>query len=364
MSPIKAQIRVASTGTRVAEIVDRVPITAQPRASNAVVMRLESGGDPDESLPDLRAGDLLQVSAELEVTTDLTPQELAKNQGKGCVSTPYAFAPDVRARLLLANDPDATTATGGAVRIGEPLEPRVTHDQHHWVLVFDRARLAVPAGWTGPSSVNLVLDASHGSAGAGHCLLVGQNEPDGTVERDMATLGVCRIRPANHTMPAWDREADRKARRLRIRKGENEPRVVYSMPLSGLKKNEQIRVHARVVVSTAKLGFKARLTTRVFLADSATQTEPDAGLAASIASAKGRISKPNGTNCLPNGKSPPAEKVGVVRMLGGAPAGKSLHVNVVATGGDPTKQAQPGTELEITNQGFLEVQRIPASAFG
>jgi hypothetical protein len=180
----------------------------------------------------------------------------------------------------------------------------------------------------------------------------------------MATLSACRVRPSTFSMPAWTRTTTRRARALRIRQQENDPRVIYSTPLPGLRKNEQVRIHAKVIANATTLGVPARLTTRAFLADSPGQTAPDAGLASTLASAKGRVSKPNGSNCLPPGASPPAEKVGSFRVLRNPPAGKTLHLNVVGTGGDPTKQARSGAQLILTSRGFLDVQRIPAGRFG
>jgi hypothetical protein len=54
-------------------------------------MSLGRGTDADTSLPDLHPGDQLEVSAELEVTTDLTTDELALNRGKGCAGQPYDY---------------------------------------------------------------------------------------------------------------------------------------------------------------------------------------------------------------------------------------------------------------------------------
>ena len=361
-----AKVRVSSSGNAVAELLDRVTIAPQAGGARAVAMRLGAGGDPDESLPDLRPGDMLQVSAELEVTTDLTPQQLADNNGKGCASHAYDYSPDLRALLLLTTDPAATRPSANvALRIGDPTDVTVTHDQHHWVVVFDRARLEVPAGWPGQGTVNLVLDASNAGADPLDCLLVGQNEQDGSVERDMAMISACRIRPANFSMPAWTRATTTlRSQGLRVRKNENDWRVIYSTPLTGLNKNEQVRVHANVVANAKPLGIPARLTTRVFLADSPGQTEPDAGPASQLASAKGRVSKPNGSNCLPAGGPHVAEKVGAFRVLQNQSAGSTVHLNVVGQGGDPTKRAQAGAELSLKPQGFLDVQRIPAGRFG
>ncbi len=361
----KPIVRVSWTGNGVAELDDRISITKAPGSGMRVIMSFGTSKDPDESLPDLRPGDLLEVSAELEVTTDLTPEELKANGGKGCASKPYAYAPKLHASLLLAKDAKAVAeAKGQAVRIGATKTAVVDHHQHHWVIVFDRAKLPVPSWWSGNGVVNLVLDASNPEAASGHCLLVGQNEPDGTVGRDMSAISVCRLRPAGQPLPGWTRSATLKTTGLKIREAERAWKVIYSMPLDNLTKDEQLRVHAKIVPSTKQLGLPARLSTRIFLADAPDRIEPDDGYASRIASSKGRISKINGTNCLPDGKSPATEKIGVMRVAKSADKGKRLYLNVVGVGGDPAKKARPGNQLALLPQGFLEMQRFAPSVCG
>lgn len=359
-----AVVRVSWTGNAPAEIGESVPIVRKAGTAKKVVMSFSSTKDADESMPDLEPGDQLEVSAELEVTTDLTPDELEANGGKGCFSVPYGYAPKLQAELLLTRDPQTvSSAQGKAHRIGEPKTATVRHEQHHWVVVFDRAPLVVPSGWSGTGRINLVLEATSPEAAAGHCLLIGQNEPDGTVGGDMAAISVARFRPAKQATPPWQRTNQIKAKRLPIREDERQWRVIYSMPLTDLVKDEQLRVHAKVAANSQHLGIPARLTTRVFLATAATQAEPDDDYASTVGSSKGKISKANGSNCLPSGMSLPAEKVGVLRVTKSVPKGKTLYVNVSGVGGDPTKRARPGSELQLVG-GLLEVQRFAAGVRG
>jgi hypothetical protein len=83
-------LKVSWTGNGVAERTDLVDIEIPPGHSQ-VIMSLGRGTDADTSLPDLHPGDQLEVSAELEVTTDLTTDELALNRGKGCAGQPYDY---------------------------------------------------------------------------------------------------------------------------------------------------------------------------------------------------------------------------------------------------------------------------------
>ena len=72
------------------------------------------------SLPDLAPGDRLEVTAEVEVTTDCA------RAGAGCVGSPYGFAPMVRARLLLARDRNVTeVAAGRGLRLSDGRQERI-----------------------------------------------------------------------------------------------------------------------------------------------------------------------------------------------------------------------------------------------
>ena len=144
-------------------------------------MALGRDQDTATSLPDLKAGDRLEVSAELEVTTDLTTAELQANKGKGCYSKPYDYPPKVTAALVLATAKGRRTPAPGTAVIATKTAA-VEHEAHHFVFVFNRVAIKVPSNWKGRGAVNLVLRANAARARPGHCLLVGANEPDGTVQ--------------------------------------------------------------------------------------------------------------------------------------------------------------------------------------
>jgi hypothetical protein len=354
-------IRVSWTGNGVAERRDRIGVDRPPGIGH-VVMSLGQGHDPDASLPDLQGGDLLEVSAELEVTTDLTPAEVAANGGHGCAAKPYDYPPEVAASLILGTDDRSTTPAGGTKEIATKTAS-VTHDQHHQVLVFDRASITIPDGWNGRSAVNLVLGASHAGAGAGQCLLIGQNEADGSISTDMGGISVCRIR-GQIPQPDPMREIRLRVAGLKIHPGYNDPQVIYSMPLSGLRADQQMTIHAKIIASAAGLGTRARFSTRVFLADSPNQLEPDDGYASKLAANKGRVAKRNGFNYVPGAPVVPTEKVGVLHVIENMPAGRTVYLNVVGDGGDPSKKSQVGDQLKLQPGGFLEIRRYPAGSLG
>ena len=113
-----------------------------------------------------------------------------------------------------------------------------------------------------------------------------------------------------------------------------------------------------------KAATRARLSTRVFLADSPTQTSPGSGYASQVAANKGRVTKRNGFNYLPGRVGPQTVKVGVLRMTKDVTPSKTLYLNVVCDGGDPSKQSRVSDQLKLKNTGYIAARRFPATAFG
>jgi len=310
----------------------------------------------------------VEICAELEVTTDMTPRQVRDNPTVKPVGEPYDYAPAVVAQLLLARSPDIVVAARGrAMALGKPRRMKLSHEAHHGVFVFDGAGeghdYEVPKGglsWNGSSYVNLVLGASHPEAGSGDVLLVGQNEPDGTVGCDMGSISAIRRRPAKQRAPAPVVETKREATDLPLQG--DVKRVVYSLALKDLTADEQLRVRVGLDTSVRSNGYPARVKTRVFLADSAAQLEPEGTAhAAEVASSKGQITKANGFNCLPGPGSVRYAKVGVLRML--KDAGGPLHLNLVAVAGDPEKRGRSDS-VEVLPSGRISVTRYPPEALG
>lgn len=194
----------------------------------------------------------------------------------------------------------------------------------------------------------------------GHELLVGQNEPDGSVVGDMGAICAIRTRPAEQRAP-----------RASVQKGclvadlplqGDVKRVIHSMPLDDLKRDEQIRIRADLDACSKHLGYAARLKSRIFLADSPGQLEPDGSShACEVGSEKGQITKGNGSNCLPDSASVDFTKVGVLRVV--KDARKRLHLNVVAVAGDPEKKGRDDS-VRLLPTSRLRVIRYPADSCG
>jgi hypothetical protein len=317
-----------------------------------IVMRLPPGDQPFTSMPDLAPGDLLRVTAELELTTDAKRKE-------DCVGEPYSYSPIARASLLLASSRDATEADPKrALLLRKPGEYRCSHAAHHRVIVLKQDWRVPDEGlpWGGSSSLNLVLEAYHEDAKAGHLLLVGENErpEDGgkmTVGGDKGRLNLIRFRGASRR--TGDREETRQIRANGKSIPIDETRtVVYSQPLEGVVDGEQLAVEAKLRASHPS--FPARLSARLFLADSPGQTE-QVKYAKEAAALGGEISELNGFNC--RSKSCVIQKHGVARVTD-RPARDPLYVNLVAVCGDPEKTGKRNP-VRLSGGGFLRVTRYP-----
>lgn len=352
---VRRKVLVASTG-RDAELVKKIPITRRAGQAPRVVMSLAQGGASNSSLPDLAPGDRLKITAEAEVTTDCEEPQA------GCVGRPYKYAPTVEARLLLAGDP-SEAGGGRALTLADPETEVCTHRRHHAVIVFTDAGRRIPdAGlpWTGKSYVNLVLSAHHPEARDGDVLLVGQNEPDGTVLGDMGRIDATRLRPGSQAAPSPIEEARRRTRAIPARKQET---VVYSQPLDDLAADEQLAVRAKLVTDAAHLPYPARITTRLILADDPSQTDLG-GRARDVAAFRGAITAANGFNCTPEDSPCTTRKVGIARIT--RSPGKRLFVNVVAVSAIPPQfgRARPDDVLSVPDEGSIEVVRYPSKLTG
>ncbi|MGH2960995.1 MAG: hypothetical protein ACRDL3_02200 [Solirubrobacterales bacterium] len=351
MPPRRSKILVCTTA-KPAERIKTLPITAGAGKARKIALRLGPGEAGLSPLPDLSPGDELKVLVELAVTTDCR----TVTQGD-CVKQPYGFSPRVRARLLLADNPNATAKRKGHALMLHDETATVTQDQHHHVFVLEPASLTIPDDWDARQNYIIVtLDASNRYAKRNHVLLVGANEK-GDVRQDMARINVARLRPGDDPAPTATTVRTLSANRLPLTK---EKHVVLSVPVPTLVKDEQLVVGAMVEASGRGLPYKARISARVVLADGPAETDAGKG-ARKIDALKGEISEHNGTNCMPGTtQTVRARKVGVLRVT--KDASGPHYVNLVAESADPVED-RVDKSLALT-RGSLSVTRYPATWMG
>ena len=223
--------------------------------------------------------------------------------------------------------------------------------------------MTIPAGFGGRGAVNLLLSASNRAAGADQCLFVGENEPDGKPKTDMGGISVCRLR-GTVPDPELKRETRLRTTAIPLHESKAKRAVVYSTPLGNLKADEQMTIRAELSLALGAVQTRARLATRIFLADSAAQTEPGDGYASRLAANKGRIGKRTGPNYLPGVAPDRTVKVGVHHVLADQQRDKTVYLNVVCDGGDPSKRAKTSDALTLKSDGFLAIRRYPPKLFG
>ena len=317
-------------------------------------------------LPPLRRGDLLKLSAEVQVTTTCV------DASARCIGRQYGFSPSVAAHLVLAADGRATggrratTVSGSqSVRCHQPRPNR----NHHCVLVFRNA--AVPLGARRPlpcrlggCHVNLVVDAHSPAARAGELLIIGADRPDGSVEQDMGRLNAIVV----------PRGGDPHARRLRatrrihasLPEGAERSggwRVVYSLKLSGLERGDVIAAAARAVTGIGPLRYSAFVSSQLIVAGGRSSTHPfrrDVNL-------DGLVTEANGFNCTqgPSAYRSPCvtRKSGVARIRRhpvdrhGRP--RPLYLNLIMRSFPKLARAVPGDAAAVLRDGFLAATIYP-----
>ena len=353
-------VLVATTGNQ-SELRKAVPITKRSDRKQRVVMSLGP-----ELLPSLSSGDRLQGTGEVEVTTDCVEPDAR------CVGKPYTFNPIVQVRLVLANAEGVTGGTGaldlGAQRLKCRQKP--PDREHHCVIVFteaildvvDRSQLPCAAG---ACYLNMVVDAHNRRAKKkGYKLLVGEDEPDGTVVADKGRLNAIRFAPGDQPEIPPQVTGTPLTTSLPIRKGDD--MVVFSQELTGLERNDQLSVVAGLTTSIEDIPYNVLNRSRLILAPEPTATAPGKDVK-DLTEPKGEIAEANGFNCTQRQPICPTNKVGVITMRKDAEndAGEPipLYANLVASTAKPGVTAPAGDAVQILGGG-LSVTVFPSDLKG
>jgi hypothetical protein len=203
--------------------------------------------------------------------------------------------------------------------------------------------------------VELVLRASHEDARPGHLLLLG----GGPHRRDRARAGqisVARLRPGGARLPTGE---ETRQLRTRVLPESGAPRSVYSLPLPGLQRGEQLMVRSCVRAHPHAAGPPVSIETRLFLADGPAQAEPDErSYAALIAPSSGRVADGGCGDCQP-GDATGYRDTGVIRISENAV--RPVYLNVAAAVGEGGAGG-PGAEVELVPGGWLTIARVGPQA--
>ena len=297
-----------------AERTKTIPIAKRKGAKPRVVMSLSP-----EQLGNVTSNDSVYANAEVEVSvTCLEPMPK-------CVGKIYHYSPYYRARLVLADSPNAASARNTSPISGwkrQRCSQELPHRNHHCVLALDGTR-NIADGDGLPCTrchVNLVVEAYHHNARRGNVLVVGSDDDDG-IEQDKGTLNAAVWEPG--PKPGVDPIVSKKlvTRKIPVASqggAGKVGKVVMSRRLNDLQAGEQFIVAAKVKVKTDHLKYGTLLQSQLVLSEKPGSTKRS-GNPGKIASSKGVITAQNGFNCTRgrSGHTSPCtvRKYGIVRIF-------------------------------------------------
>jgi hypothetical protein len=362
--PLGGALRTASTGNR-SELTKTIPIGRRANAKRRVVMSLGPGG-----LGELRDGDALYATAEVEVSVCLKPNRL-HGSNRSCVGRMYGYDPTVRAELVLGRGGKARGGgrTVSLARRKLTCKQRQPHRNHHCVLVITNGVLRVGDAQRLPCNaetchVNLVLSASDGKARRGHKLVVGAASNGRSVKGDKGRINISRFRPGHgrQVSPIVTRAKVRKRLPIAGEGGSVDERAIYSVALPELRGGEQLIVDGKLETRIGMHPYNVFQRTALVLSEGP-RSASRKGWASRVETLNGQISEGNGFNCT-QGKSAhrnpcEARKVGIVRVSRDAP--KTLYLNLVAgmaAQADFNGRHRGGDKAKV-GAGFLRVYRFP-----
>jgi hypothetical protein len=261
-------LRVGTSGNN-SELVKTIPIAKRKGARKRVVMSLPPG-----NLGEVRAGDRLEATAEVEVSVCLKPNELHGSDRK-CVGNTYGYDPTVIAELVLADGP-AATGGGSTVRLGREkltCNQKQPNRNHHCVLAIDDAATTIKDASTMPCNsltcnVNLVLSAHDKNAKAGEKLVVGADS-NGRVKGDKGRVNIARYRPSTQAREqALVTEARvRPSLSIAGEGGNVKEKAIYSIELGNLRLGEQLVIDGKVVSKIGHHPYNVFQTTGIVLSE-------------------------------------------------------------------------------------------------
>jgi hypothetical protein len=342
----------ATTGDN-GEQVKRVPIARKPGARDRVAMQLGPG-----AFEAIEAGDRVRVSGEVQVSTTCV------DPGQRCVGRSYEINPTITARIVLSPSPEAGS---GFLPLSESrsvlCKQRRPNRNHHCTIAIPNTETALNDLGALPCKpaqcyVNLIVGAHHKNAKRGDVVVLGADQPDGSVEQDKGRLNLVQSHPdvpgpaitasdqlLNDSLPLTIDDSEKR-------------RVVYSVPVPAPIEGEVLAFDSAFVTGINALRFNTFISSRVILATAPDKTR-STGKADTAIPLKGQATESNGFNCTlgPSGYANPCltRKAGAVRFSetvterGGEP--KTLYLNVLA-----------GAKPLLAEKGVNETDRVTLAA--
>lgn len=360
-SPRAKQPKVAGfvTGRR-AELRPTVPIASRSGAETRSVLSL--------NLPRLQRGERVRFNGEVTITTTCVEQI-----GR-CIGQTYDFDPRLRARIVIAPDRDAA---GRATRpvskaVGLSCEQTRPNRNHHCPLVVEGGSFSVGELRDLPCRparcrLNMVLDAFHPSAGSDQFVVIGSDQPDGSVEGGKARLSAV---VSSGRMSIDERSTKGRVSTRLPASFSGGKSVVYSQKLENLAAGDVLLV--RSTQRTAIQGLPYFISDQIVISTRRNGTRPSR-LSRRIVSRSGLATETTGFNCTlgPSAFQSPCRGVKAgMAVIERAPTDKRGHpkplfVNLVSRGFPKLAQARGSfPPAEIVGGGRLIVRRLRAASGG
>ena len=282
---------VLATSGDESELLRKVPIARKPGARDRVAMRV----DPSQFDP-IQVGDRLRVSGEVQVSTTCV------DPGSRCIGTHYDINPTVTVRIVLSPTPSAGSGFF-------PLSPSRSvlckqqrpNRNHHCTLTIPNTETqisdlnALPCPPDG-CYLELIVGASNKKAKRGNVVVLGGDQPDGSVAQDKGRLNLVQSH-AGVPDPSVASNNELVTTELPVQIEDSEKkRVVYSMPIQAPKKGEVIAFDSRFTTSISALHYNTFISSRVITAKGPTDTD-SRGIAKHAIPLKGQATESNGFNC-------------------------------------------------------------------
>lgn len=348
----RGALKSVQTGRR-GERVRTVPIAPRVGARARSVLSVR--------LPRLHRNELVRFNGEVTISTTCV------DQNSRCIGRSYRYDPHLRARVVLARSGGATGGKPVSGSVGLSCEQTRPNRNHHCPLVIERGSFRVRSLRDLPCPpdrcrLNMTVDAFHGAAESDQVVVVGSDQPDGSVEGGKARLSAVTSR-GRIKIDKWPTRR-RLARKLPA-SFEGGKAVVYSQRLDA-KAGDVLMVRAKQV--TAIRRYPYFISDQVVVSTRRRAIRPSA-LTRRVVSRSGLATETNGFNCTlgPSAfRSPCAtRKAGLVEIettpRDGRGKRQPLFVNLVSRGFPKLAQARGSyPPARILDRGSLVVRRLRA----